>query len=168
MRKMPCRGSGARLPFIATGMGLRKWRAIVSGAGALMCIWMIAGNATKVVSAILAQAASNIPSPPSDSPIMSPGLRVRRPCCLIEIKTFSRSRRGDDSVFEVEFVIINDSRESVTFHFKDDVRLIADGLPRAPEQVCNEYSMTLPIESSEYCQIRFSVRGVPSTIYFQI
>src|SRR5688572_2295798 len=85
------------LPTVSTR---RKRRVIAWGAVVLTCIGGIAvgpEEAVRIGTPALAQATSGIPSPPADAPVMVPGQRVRRSYGWIEIMTFDRTERDQDS-----------------------------------------------------------------------
>jgi hypothetical protein len=105
-------------------------------------------------------------TPPEDAQPMSPGQRVRRPYGWVEIRTFNRSQKSADTIFEVEFLMINESAESIRSDLSNFVRLIADGIPRAPSSWQVSADKVLP-DSAEYCNVKFTVRGRPRAVYVQ-
>lgn len=136
-------------------------------AAAAMCVAEVgdlsfAGSELRI-STESALAAS---TPPDDAQPMSPGQRVRRPYGWVEIRTFNRSQKSADTVFEVEFLMINESSESIRSDLSNFVRLIADGIPRAPSSWQVSADKVLP-DSAEYCNVKFTVRGRPRAVYVQ-
>jgi hypothetical protein len=142
----------------------RQLRSTRWGA-AVACIAMIAvASGAKIGIPVSAQAA--ILSPPADAPIMRPGQQVQVPFGSIEIRTFNRSERDGDSFFGIEFLLVNQSREGITINLRDYVRLIADGVPRAPAEASgNIYGVTVRMESAEYCTTKFRVPQRPNVVH---
>jgi hypothetical protein len=124
-------------------------------------------SGAKIGIPVSAQAA--MLSPPDDAPIMRPGQQVQAPFGSVEIRTFNRSEQDGDSVFQLEFLLVNQSRQDIEIHLRDYVRLIADGVPRAPEEASdNVYQgMTMRIESAEYCSTKFRVHQRPNVVHIQ-
>ncbi len=117
----------------------------------------------------VAQSISGVTPTADDVPILSPGQRVRRPFGSIEITTFRRSTSEKEAVFDVEFLVRNESRKAVKIELGDYVRLSADGVPRAPARTtpAYPYSLEVALESAEYASVSFRTRGQPNTIILQ-
>jgi len=134
----------------------------------LVCIGVIAGglDAVRIPIPNFIAGASGAPAPPDDAAPLTPGQRVRRPFGWVEIRTFNRSQKAGDTVFEVEFLLINDSSEPINADLSSFVRLIADGIPRAPSSWQVSSNKVLP-DSAEYCNTKFTVRGRPRVVHIQ-
>jgi hypothetical protein len=155
------------LPTVSTRQ--RGQRGIVWGAAVLACIGGIAVGSKEVTvgTPALAQATSGIPSPPADAPIMVPGQRVQRPFGWIEISTFGRSEQDQNSIFTVEFLVVNASSQAVVLNFSDETRLITDGIPRAPAEISPHSVIRVQTESAMEGNATFRVRGRPGIVYIQ-
>ena len=117
-----------------------------------------------------AQVTAGVASPPEDAPAMHPGVRVPRPFGEVEISTFSESRKDQDTVFTVELVIRNETRNKIQVDLRNAIRLIADGVPRAPEttsQRCCPEVTEVQLESAEYGSATFRVHGQPAAVYLR-
>ncbi len=148
----------------------QKW-AVLWSAATLTCMSGLAVSlATSGFGApAFAQAGSSTPSPPQDAPIMRPGQRVRRPVGSVEIMTFGRTERDQVSFFKVEFLLRNETNKRLQFKVRDFVRLLADDVPRAPDETSPAWPSDLVVESesAEYAGATFSVRGRPRVVYLQ-
>lgn len=149
----------------------QRRRATVWSVATLACIGGIAGGPEVLGdrTQALAQTTSGTPSPPDDAPIMRPGQRVRRPFGSIEITTFTRSEVQQNSIFKIEFLVRNESPKDVKVSVPGYIRLIADGVPRAPIETTPKYPYDLDVqlESAEYGDATFSVRGQPHVVHVQ-
>jgi hypothetical protein len=148
----------------------REWSVFGWGMVALTCIGVIAGGLDVLVvgSPVLAQPAPGISSSPDDEPLLRPGQRMRRPFGWVEIRTFSRSQKDGDTAFELEFLVINESRNTMrNFQAQNLVRLIADDVPRAPYSSEPDWPKDILPDSAEYCNAKFSVRGTPHVVRVQ-
>jgi len=85
----------------------------------------------------------------------------------IEITTFGRSEQDQDSVFNVEFMIINGSSRDMDYQPVDEIRLIVDGVPRAPRETVPSGYVTVNTESAIDGKAIFRVRGRPRDVYVQ-
>src|SRR5262249_20711964 len=115
--------------------------------------------------------ATTVPSPPQDAPPLRPGQRVKRPYGELEISTVERSPKDQDTMFKFELLIRNQSPQEVEVPLVDYVRVIADGVPRAPEITSlgpYESKVKVRPESSEYAWATFRVRGQPRIVYLQV
>jgi hypothetical protein len=101
---------------------------------------------------------------------MHPGLRVKRPFGEVEIRTFTRSEKDQDTLFTVEYLIRNEGSKEISFPEWDSFRLIADGVPRAPDRMSPGGCCGLAIraDSAEYAAATFSVRGQPNVVILQL
>jgi hypothetical protein len=161
------KGSRSRL-FPADGMRRRDWLAIIGAAVTWACSDVIVGGSEVVGSPALAQAAPSLPPPPDDAPILSPGQRVQRPFGWAEIRSYNRSQKDGDTAFDIDFLLINESAQRLSnLQLQDLVRLIADGVPRAPFSRQPSSYFDIEGESAEYCNAKFSVRGQPHVVYIQ-
>lgn len=154
------------LPTVSTRR--RKRRVIAWGAVVLTCIGGIAvgPEAVRIGTPALAQATSGIPSPPADAPVMVPGQRVRRSYGWLEIMTFDRSERDQDSVFRVEFRVRNESSSEINFSGQGQFRLIVDGVPRSPAESSDR--LNVEAESAEDGYVTFRVGGKPRVVHVQV
>jgi hypothetical protein len=157
----------------ATAQGLRSPRRMIArGALVLACLGGTGGNpgAPGSGSAALAQPAPVERAPPADAPPISPGQRVQTRWGYVQVVSFDHSSTGPDSVYRVEFAVVNRRREMMELVVRDFIRLVTDGLPRAPVQVCREpppnaliispeSRFTLQPGSAEDCYAVFRVRG---------
>jgi hypothetical protein len=159
-------GSGSRLSLVSC-IRDTKWRAIIGCAAGLVCIGVIGGSYVGRISLpILVDSAFGAPAPPGDAVPLTPGLRVQRPSGWVEIRTFNRSQKSTDTVFEIEFLYINESSATVRLDLSYFVRLIADGIPRAPSSWKISSEKVLG-NSAEYCNAKFTVRGRPRVVHVQ-
>jgi hypothetical protein len=149
--------------FRGTARRAMLWCAVA----ALTCIGVV-GDLNLTASGVrtLIDSALAASAPPDDAQPMSPGQRVRRPYGWVEIRTFNRSQKSTDAIFEVEFLLINESAESIRSDLSNFVRLIADGIPRAPSSWQVSADKVLP-DSAEYCNAKFTVKGRPRAVYVQ-
>jgi hypothetical protein len=158
--------SRARLLLPASFRGMAR-RTMVWCSAAIACLGLV--NGLDMIGSqvpLLVDGALAAASPPDDASLMSPGQRVRRPFGWVEIRTFNRSQKSADTVFEVEFLAINESSESVRLDLSNFVRLIADDIPRAPSSWQMSSREVLP-NSAEYCTAKFTVRGRPRVVHIQ-
>lgn len=106
-----------------------------------------------------------------DTPVLRPGLLIRRPFGAVEITTFSRSGAEDGLRFRIDFLIRNETSRPLQFNLFDFIRLVADGVPRAPVGSSSQpdsFGMTnLRPDSAEYADLSFSVRGRPHEVLLQ-
>jgi hypothetical protein len=104
--------------------------------------------------------------PPENAPVMRAGVFVRRPFGAVEITTFSRSRTDEGARFDVEFLIRNEGQQKLSFWTAEFIRVVADGVPRAPIAV-SPGLMEVPNEAAEYGKASFTVRGMPGIVHLQ-
>jgi hypothetical protein len=144
------------------------WRSamLYCAAVAATCIGEVGDLNFESELRIFTESASAAPTPPEDAQPMSPGQRVRTPFGWVEIRTFNRSQKSADTIFEVEFLMVNESTDSIRSDLSNFVRLIADGIPRAPSSWQVSADKVLP-DSAEYCNAKFTVRGRPRAVYVQ-
>jgi len=142
-------------------------RTIIWSTATVACIsWVAVSLETSSLGApAFAQAAPDMPSPPANAPIMRPGQKVSQSYGWLEVSTFSRSRDGNDSVFTIEFNVFNGSRAPILMD-PGSVRLITDGLPRAPST-----NAGFRVVASESVEERFAasfrIRGQPRVVFVQ-
>jgi hypothetical protein len=131
---------------------------------ATMCVAVFGPLGT--VTRAVAQATA---SPPEDAPTLRPGLRVPRPFGELEISTFTRSPKDRDTVFRIEFLIRNESRADTKIYLPNFLRLIADGVPRAPESTSDGCcsGIAVQLESAEYAWATFRAHGQPALVLLQ-
>jgi hypothetical protein len=116
-------------------------------------------------SRALAQEASGLPSPPADSPVLGVGQRILRPWGPVEITTFRRTQKDQDTEFVLAFLIRNEGTGDVFFPI-DHFRIIADGVPRAPSG-SSRSEQFVRAEAAEEGWVTFRVPGHPQVVYLQ-
>jgi hypothetical protein len=151
-------------PAPARRSTLRARRLQLAGAG-----WLALGPGMHGGGggAARAQDASARWEPPddADAPVMRPGQRVRRPSGWVEVTTFNRTNGRNESVFSVSYLFLNDGSRDVSVNAANLVRLVTDGIPRAPAEY-KGYS-SVPAESALDFSATFRVRGRPRVVYLQ-
>ena len=169
----PYRGNRSRF-LSPAGLLLWRRRATTWTTAALVCFGGITlgPKAVTIATPALAQATSGMPLPPDNAQVMVAGQRIRRPFGWIEIRTFGRSEQSDNSIFDVNFLVINTTEEEVTLEIRNLMRLVADGIPRTPAKMTcpaseHSYSLHVATESAEFCNARFSVHGQPNLVHVQ-
>ena len=107
-------------------------------------------------------------TPPPDAPIMRPGSRIRRKDSRVEIVTFNRAynSKTQQTTFNLQFVMVNMGSKPLRLNAEDVVRLLTDGLPRAPVRWFPSYA-NMPAESAQDCSLTFNVKGKPRTVHVQ-
>jgi hypothetical protein len=96
---------------------------------------------------------------------MSPGQRVQSRLGYVQIISFNRSQSEGNSVYRVDFTIYNARQETLEIYLPDYIRLVVDGLPRAPNEVCKsgysrgEMTLTVRPDSAEDCFATFRTSG---------
>ena len=130
-------------------------------------------------------AAQGTAVPPKDAPPLLAGQRVERPFGAIEISSLTREKKDQDTIFTVKFVIKNEKLPGKLHIFVADyLRLIADGVPRAPQSYSHaetdptgswpERSKLQTIvtyvdpDSGEYGWATFLLQGQPHEVYLQL
>ena len=114
-------------------------------------------------------AAQGTAAPPKDAPILSAGQRVERPFGAIEISKFTSAEKDENTEFTVWFLIRNESANSANFRISNSLRLIADGVPRAPGSSNNGCcGLDVAADAADYGWATFLVSGRPKVVYLQI
>jgi hypothetical protein len=126
--------------------------------------------ATGYVRFAHAQAAADDDdtAPPPDAPVMRPGSKVRRQNSKVEVVTFNRAynSKTQQTTFNLQLVVINTKSKSLTLQAENIVRLVTDGLPRAPMKWFPAYA-NMPAESAQDCSLTFNVKGKPRIVHVQ-
>jgi hypothetical protein len=153
-------------------MMVRRWSRlrIARTYAVALCLasaCLIAIDLSGIAPEAIAQAQTNIPNPSQNAPILAPGLRGKTPFGEVEIRTFTRSLTEQGTQFTVEYLVINEGSKDINYPFTDYVRLIADGIRRAPELGCCATNITVRPDSAEYLTAPFTVRGRPSVVILQ-
>ena len=120
---------------------------------------------TVIGSRTLAQQASSLPSPPADSPALRTGQQILRPWGPVEITALTRTQTDQNTKFKLEFLIRNESASGASFSI-DHFRIIADGVPRAPNDY-SVYSQSVSAESAVDGWVTFDLPGHPRVVYLQ-
>lgn len=140
----------------------------VAGHSATLGLFILCSAGLVAVSGGSEALAQEIKGPAQDSPALRAGLRVERPFGALEISTFTRTQKDQDTEFKIEFLIRNESPNFASFPV-GDLRVIGDGVPRAPIAhsggCCDVH---VEHDSAEYAWATFRVRGQPKVVYLQI
>jgi hypothetical protein len=149
-RRMPCVAMTAAALFM-TILGSTAFQSVIGGFEA---------------------AAQGAAGPSEDAPPLRAGQRVERPFGELEISSFTQVQKDQGTLFTVEFLIRNEGQNSLNLIIKDYLRLIADGVPRAPEYdnydgCAGRCGVKVAGDSAEYARATFSVRGQPKQVYLQ-
>ena len=152
---------GARSPTALTPSSQRR----------CLLHWGIVGTAAVCVSRwSFAQSAQDDDEagPPADAPLLRPGDRVRMPNGRVMIETFNKSfaQRQQETTFTIRFIFHNTSTNGSRLETRDLVRLVADGVPRAPVEWFPG-SATVPADSAQDGWATFRVRGRPRVVHVQ-
>jgi hypothetical protein len=147
-------------------MASRGWDRVA--ATTVASLLMLASTAFQSVTGGFEAAAQQTTGPSKDAPAMSAGQRVERPFGAIEISNFTSAQKDQDTIFTIQFLVRNESRGQA-YVSSNSFRLIADGVPRAPEgwsgSCCD---ISVATDSADYGWATFRVRGLPHEVYLQI
>jgi len=140
----------------------------VAGHAAKLCLFILCSAELPAVSGGSKAVAQETMGPSQDSPALRAGLRVERPFGALEISTFTRTQKDQDTEFKIEFLIRNES-SGVAYIRLADFRVIGDGVPRAPmAQSGGCCDVKVEHDSAEYAWATFQVRGQPKVVYLLI
>jgi hypothetical protein len=86
----------------------------------------------------------------------------------VMIETFNKSfaQRQQETTFTIRFIFHNTSTNGGRLETRDLVRLVADGVPRAPVEWFPS-SATVPADSAQDGWATFRVRGRPRVVHVQ-
>jgi hypothetical protein len=94
---------------------------------------------------------------------MRPGQQLKREWGIIEISTFSSVPGDKSETYRVDFMARNDSGRAVELIPGDYIRLLVDGVPRAPSSASN--SFLIGHDSAEDFWAIFTIHSKPKVVY---